>query len=98
MLIDLANVVITVTALPDDDDDDDSDDSDDDDSDDGDDDDEDSDEDSDDEDSDDTAAALPDTGAADNLQLIGGTGIALTTLGVFTVIATSRRRPGAHRA
>ena len=46
----------------------------------------------------DEAAVLPDTGAADNLQLIGGTGIALTILGMFTVIANPRRRPGAHRA
>ena len=65
------------------------------------------DEDSDDEDSDenedsdsdsDGAAVLPDTGAADNLQLIGGTGIALTILGIFTLVANPRRRPGAHRA
>ena len=50
-----------------------------------------------DEDSDDDAAVLPDTGAADNLQLIGGTGIALTILGMFTVhrhtTPPSRRSP-----
>ncbi|MFZ0142029.1 MAG: calcium-binding protein [Aeromicrobium sp.] len=49
-------------------------------------------------DSADETAALPDTGAADNLQLIGGTGIALTILGIFTLVANPRRRPGANRA
>ena len=44
--------------------------------------------------SDNDDAVLPDTGAADNLQLIGGTGIALTILGMFTLIGTPRRRPG----
>jgi hypothetical protein len=97
----VAQFFITVLQIedPDDDDDDGDEDSDDEDSDDEDSDDEDSDdEDSDDEDADDKAAALPDTGAADNLQVIGGTGIALTILGMFTVIANPRRRPGAHRA
>jgi hypothetical protein len=91
----VARVLITVLEDedPDDDDDDDGDEDSDDDSDD----DEDSDDDSDDEDSDDKAAVLPDTGAADNLQLIGGTGIALTTLGMFMIVAP-RRRTGSHRA
>ena len=56
------------------------------------------DEDSDDEDSDNDAAVLPDTGAADRLQLIGETGIALTILGMFAVIATPRPPPRRHRA
>jgi hypothetical protein len=91
-----ADVFITILASedPDDDDDDGDGDSDDEDSDD-----EDSDdEDSDDNDSDDKAAALPDTGAADNLNLIGSFGIGLTILGMFMVVATPRRRAATHRA
>ena len=49
-------------------------------------------------DSGDETAALPDTGSPANLQLIGGTGIAFTILGMFTLAATPRRRPSAHRA
>jgi hypothetical protein len=94
------NESVVVLAPPDpggDDDDDDDGDDDDSDEDSEDDSEDDSDEDSD-EDSDDEAAALPDTGAADNLQLIGGTGIGLTILGMFMVIATPRRRASSHRA
>jgi hypothetical protein len=95
----VAQFFITVLQIEDPDPDDDDEGSDDEDSDNEDSDNEDSDnEDSDDEGSDDKAAALPDTGAADNLQLYGGTGIGLTILGMFMVIATPRRRAGAHRA
>jgi len=49
-------------------------------------------------DSDNGEAALPDTGAADNLQLIGATGVASTLLGLLLIAATPRRREGVHRA
>ena len=42
-------------------------------------------------------AALPNTGASDHLNLIGGTGIALTLAGL-TIVAATRRRGGAHLA
>ncbi|MGI9084218.1 MAG: LPXTG cell wall anchor domain-containing protein [Aeromicrobium sp.] len=40
---------------------------------------------------------LPHTGADDHLNLIGGTGIALTLAGL-TLVAATRRRGGAHFA
>jgi hypothetical protein len=94
----LANVIFTILALEDPDDDDGDGDGDGDGDEDGD-----SDEDSDDEGNKRSSsgpdhAELPDTGAADNLNLLGGTGIALTILGMFTVVANPRRRAGTHRA
>ena len=50
------------------------------------------------EDTDSDEAALPNTGAADNLNLIGSTGIAFIVAGLGLVIATPRRRASTHRA
>jgi LPXTG-motif cell wall-anchored protein len=44
------------------------------------------------------AAALPNTGASDNLQLIAASGVTSVLLGLLLVAATPRRRGGAHRA